>query len=101
MPASGPAAGSERAVGERGSDAAARTVALAEAAWLARIRHENGLISQLEAIDADRNLLQAELNRSDALRSQRAAVADLVKALGGGWAGFVPSPLAQGAAGRP
>ena len=39
-------------------------------------------------IDAERNLLQAELNRSDALRAQRAAVADLVKALGGGWAGF-------------
>ena len=29
--------------------------------------------------------LQAELNRSEALRLQRAAVADLVKALGGGW----------------
>lgn len=29
--------------------------------------------------------LAAELNRSDALRAQRAAVADLFKALGGGW----------------
>jgi multidrug efflux system outer membrane protein len=73
----------------------ARTVALADAARLSRIRYENGLISQLEVIDADRNLLQAELNRSDALRVQRAAVADLVKALGGGWQGFDGTPVAQ------
>ncbi len=73
----------------------ARTVALADAARLARIRYENGLLSQLEVIDADRNLLQAELNRSDALRLQRAAVADLVKALGGGWTGFESIPVAQ------
>jgi multidrug efflux system outer membrane protein len=65
-----------------------RTTALREAARLARIRYENGLISLLEVIDADRQLLQAELNRSEALRVQRAAVADLVKALGGGWQGF-------------
>ena len=66
----------------------ARTVALTEALRLARIRYQNGLLSQLEVIDAERNLLQAELNRSDALRVQRAAVADLVKALGGGWQGL-------------
>jgi multidrug efflux system outer membrane protein len=29
--------------------------------------------------------LQAELNRLDAERAQRSAVADLFKALGGGW----------------
>jgi hypothetical protein len=39
------------------------------------------------------------LNRSDALRTQRAAVADLVKALGGGWQGFDPAPVAQGSSG--
>ncbi|OGA49682.1 MAG: hypothetical protein A3F74_03240 [Betaproteobacteria bacterium RIFCSPLOWO2_12_FULL_62_58] len=66
----------------------ARVAALTEALRLARIRYDNGLLSQLEVIDAERNLLQAELNRSDALRAQRAAIADLVKALGGGWTGF-------------
>ena len=66
----------------------ARAAALTEALRLARIRYENGLLSLLEVIDAERNLLQAELNRSDALRAQRAAIADLVKALGGGWTGF-------------
>ena len=73
----------------------ARVAALSEALRLARIRYENGLLSQLEVIDAERNLLQAELNRSDALRLQRAAVADLVKALGGGWEGFQTAPVAQ------
>lgn len=42
----------------------------------------NGVASQLDVLDAERNLLNAEQNRSDA---QRAAVADLFKALGGGW----------------
>jgi len=64
-----------------------RALALADAARLAWIRYESGLLSQLEVIDAERSLLQAELNRADALRVQRAAVADLVKALGGGWSG--------------
>ena len=65
-----------------------RVKALEDTVRLARIRYEAGRSSQLEVIDAERNLLQAELNRIDALRAQRAAVADLVKALGGGWAGF-------------
>jgi len=73
-----------------------RTVALGEALRLARIRYQNGLLSQLEVLDSERNLLQAELNRSDALRVQRAAVADLVKALGGGWQGLDPAAVAQG-----
>jgi len=75
----------------------ARVAALTEALRLARIRYENGLLSQLEVLDSERNLLQAELNRADALRVQRAAVADVVRALGGGWEGFAPAPLAQGA----
>jgi multidrug efflux system outer membrane protein len=64
-----------------------RAAALGETLRLARIRFENGLSSQLEVLDAERNLLQAELKRIDALRSQRIAVADLVRALGGGWSG--------------
>lgn len=67
----------------------ARVKALDDTVRLARIRYDNGRASQLEVIDAERNLLQAQLNRIDALRAQRAAVADLVKALGGGWPGFV------------
>ena len=73
----------------------ARSIALGEALRLARIRYQNGLLSQLEVLDSERNLLQAELNRADALRAQRAAVADLVKALGGGWPGLPPDSVAQ------
>ena len=62
-----------------------RVAALRETLRLARIRFDNGLSSQLEVVDAERNLLQAELNRIDALRAQRTAVADVVRALGGGW----------------
>jgi len=62
-----------------------RAAALSETLRLARIRYENGVSSQLEVLDAERNLLGAELNRADALRTQRAAVADVVRALGGGW----------------
>jgi multidrug efflux system outer membrane protein len=72
-----------------------RVAALTEALKLAQIRYANGLLSQLEVIDSERNLLQAKLSRIDALRAQRAAVADVVRALGGGWAGFGPFPLAQ------
>jgi len=63
----------------------ARADALKDTLRLARIRYDNGLVSQLEVIDAERNLLAADLNRADALRARRVAVADLVRALGGGW----------------
>jgi multidrug efflux system outer membrane protein len=63
-----------------------RVAALAESLRLARLRYENGITSQLEVLDAERNLLTARLNRSDALRAQRAAIANLFKSLGGGWA---------------
>ena len=60
-----------------------RFAALASTLRLAKLRYDNGLASQLEVIDAERNLLAAEIARHEALRAQRAAVADLFKALGG------------------
>jgi multidrug efflux system outer membrane protein len=62
-----------------------RIQALTETLRLARVRYAQGLSSQLEVLDTERSLLAAELSRIDALRDQRAAVADLVRALGGGW----------------
>lgn len=62
-----------------------RAAALRDSLRLAKLRYEAGVASQLNVLDAERNLLAAELNRSGALRAQRAAVADLFKALGGGW----------------
>jgi multidrug efflux system outer membrane protein len=60
-----------------------RAAALGSALRLARLRYDNGLASQLDVIDAERSLLAAEIARYEALRAQRAAVADLYKALGG------------------
>ena len=61
----------------------ARVTALAATLRLARLRYSNGLASQLDVIDAERGLLAAEIARYEALRAQRAAVADLYRALGG------------------
>ncbi len=60
-----------------------RVTALSKSWNLAKLRYENGVANQLDVIDAERNLLMAELNRLEAERSLRAAVADLYKALGG------------------
>ena len=62
-----------------------RVAALTHSLRLAELRYRNGITSQLEMLDAERNLLSARLNRSEALRAQRAAIADLFKSLGGGW----------------
>ena len=61
-----------------------RAAALRAALRLAQLRYEHGIASRLDAIDAERNLLAAEFARIDALRAQRAAGADLYRALGGG-----------------
>ncbi|HUK05376.1 MAG TPA: efflux transporter outer membrane subunit [Burkholderiales bacterium] len=61
----------------------ARATALEATLRLVRLRYANGLASQLEVLDANRNLLAAMNARHEALRAQRAAVADLYKALGG------------------
>ncbi|MDE2118014.1 MAG: efflux transporter outer membrane subunit [Betaproteobacteria bacterium] len=62
-----------------------RSEALAQTYRQAELRYQTGIASRLELLDVERNYLQAELNRLDAERAQRSAVADLFKALGGGW----------------
>lgn len=62
-----------------------RAEALRSALRQATLRYEGGVSSRLEVLDAERQLLVAELARIDAERAQRTAVADLFKALGGGW----------------
>jgi multidrug efflux system outer membrane protein len=57
--------------------------ALGDTLRLARLRYEHGLASQLDVLDSERGLLAAEMARIEALRAQRAAIADLYKALGG------------------
>ncbi|MDH3514097.1 MAG: efflux transporter outer membrane subunit, partial [Gammaproteobacteria bacterium] len=45
-----------------------RAATLREALRLAKLRYKSGVASQLDVLDAERSLLAAELNRSDALR---------------------------------
>jgi len=62
-----------------------RVNALTQAHQQATARLEGGVANRLEVLDTERQLLQAQLSQIDAERAQRAAVADLFKALGGGW----------------
>jgi multidrug efflux system outer membrane protein len=61
----------------------ARADALGESLRLAHLRYQNGVSSQLDVIDAERGLLEAQRARIAALHAHRAAVADLFRALGG------------------
>ena len=61
----------------------AREKALGQTLHLAQLRYQNGIASQLDVIDAERGLLSARIARIEALRAQRAAIADLFRALGG------------------
>lgn len=74
----------------------ARIDAARESTRLVNLRYQGGVANRLEVLDSERQLLQAELNRIDAERALRAAIADLFMALGGGWnAGADTAGIAQ------
>jgi multidrug efflux system outer membrane protein len=62
-----------------------RSKALSKAYKQAELRYQAGISSRLEFLDTERNYLQAELNRINAEYAQRTAVANVFKALAGGW----------------
>jgi len=71
-----------------GREAGARRdarVAAERAAVAARDRHESGLASYFEFIEAERDRLQAKLADNALKGEQRAASVNLIQALGGGW----------------
>lgn len=63
----------------------ASVTALQDASDLARSRHESGLASYLEILDADRELFQQELLLAQVRGTELRVRADLYRALGGGW----------------
>jgi len=68
------------------ADAAGRAAEAArQSVGLASLRYEGGVDNYLNLLDAQRELLTAELQESQLLRLQRVAVVQLYKALGGGW----------------
>ena len=52
---------------------------------LAYMRYRGGVDTQLNALDADRDLFQAELDLAQIGCSEMLTVVQLYKALGGGW----------------
>jgi NodT family efflux transporter outer membrane factor (OMF) lipoprotein len=59
--------------------------ALRDRLRLAYIRYRGGVDTQLDALDADRDLFQAEIALSQIRLSELLAVVQLYKSLGGGW----------------
>jgi multidrug efflux system outer membrane protein len=62
---------------------------------LANLRFRSGVISYLEVLDAQRQLLSAQLDLNASEVNQRLATVQLYKALGGGW--NVTAPVTTGA----
>lgn len=62
-----------------------RATALQQAHRHALLRLEGGVANRLEVLDVERQLLQAQIAQIEAAQAQRVAVANLFKALGGGW----------------
>jgi NodT family efflux transporter outer membrane factor (OMF) lipoprotein len=60
-------------------------VALRDRVRLAYIRYRGGVDTQLNALDADRDLFQAELTLSQIRLDELLTVVQLYKSLGGGW----------------
>jgi multidrug efflux system outer membrane protein len=63
----------------------ALVVALEDRLRLAYLRYRGGVDTQLNALDADRDLFEAELNLAQIRLEEILAVVQLYKALGGGW----------------
>jgi multidrug efflux system outer membrane protein len=59
--------------------------ALQDRTRLAYVRYRGGVDTQLNALDADRDLFQAELTLSQIRLNELNSVVQLYKALGGGW----------------
>jgi NodT family efflux transporter outer membrane factor (OMF) lipoprotein len=59
--------------------------ALRDRLRLAYVRYRGGVDTQLDALDADRDLFQAEIALSQVRLSELLAVVQLYKSLGGGW----------------
>src|SRR5205823_12877396 len=59
--------------------------AVQERKRLAYVRYQGGVDTQLNALDADRDLFQAQLTLSQIRLNELLSVVQLYKALGGGW----------------
>ncbi len=72
-----------RTLGGQGQATRAAVASASRSVAISQSRYRSGATGYLDVIDAQRNLLAARVARIEALRAQRAAVADLFRALGG------------------
>ena len=63
----------------------ALVVALEDRKRLSYMRYRGGVDTQLNALDSDRDLFQAELTLAQLKRNEILSIVELYKALGGGW----------------
>ncbi|MDB6038259.1 MAG: transporter, hydrophobe/amphiphile efflux family [Verrucomicrobiales bacterium] len=61
------------------------TASAVEAARLARVRYDAGIVSYLDVVEAERTALQVRRESARVQGQRRIATVQLVKALGGGW----------------
>jgi outer membrane protein TolC len=60
-------------------------VALQDRLRLAYVRYRGGVDTQLNALDADRDLFQSQLDLAQIKLNELLSVVQVYKALGGGW----------------
>ena len=75
--------------------------ALRDASDLSRLRYETGLSSYLEVLIADQQLFQLELSLANTRGAQLRVIAQLYRALGGGWQTEQQTPAPPGQPVRP
>ena len=71
--------------GQEEKIAGERVTALRKAAGNSHLLFNSGMATYLEVIAAETSLLQSELELADVQRSRLSAIADLYRAVGGGW----------------
>jgi multidrug efflux system outer membrane protein len=78
-------------------EAQARLVeASAEYLRLASLQYRNGVVMYLDVLDAQRQLFDAELSRSESIRNQLTSLVQIYRALGGGWMPAADEPIEAG-----
>ncbi|HEX2310712.1 MAG TPA: TolC family protein, partial [Vicinamibacterales bacterium] len=75
--------------------------ALRDASQLSRDRYETGLSTYLEVLIADQDLFEREIELARTRGDQLRVIAQLYRALGGGWQGEPGAQPAPGAPGQP
>ena len=67
--------------------------ASAEYLRLASLQYRNGVVMYLDVLDAQRQLFDAELSRSESIRNQLTSLVQIYRALGGGWMPAADEPI--------